>query len=321
MGIKKKTKLRIYKSNVMSVLLCGAECWKVNQNDGQRLNTFHYRCLRRMLRIFWPRTITNEKLYEEVEISRITDIIKARRWSFIGHILRFENTNDCRIVMNWTPVGKRSIGRPKETWRRMVEKERDAFGWKSWAEAAQRAADRAEWRTIVHALCDTWRRPVAGCVHSMFVISSDHHVVALSPALFIQCSLYRRTIVSLPCLRLCSFNVHYIIGPSSRRPVSGSVHSMFIISSDHHVVALSPALFIQCSLYHRTIMSSPCLRLCSFNVRYIIGPSCRRPVSGSIHSMFIISSDHHVVALSPAVFIQCSLYHRTIVSLPCLRLY
>ena len=97
------------------------------------------------------------KNYEEVEISRITDIIKARRWSFIGHILRFENTNDCRIVMNWTPVGKRAIGRPNETWWRMAEKERDAFGWTSWAEAAQRVADRAEWRTIVHALCDTWR--------------------------------------------------------------------------------------------------------------------------------------------------------------------
>ena len=59
---------------------------KVNQNDGQRLNTFHNRCLRRILRIFWLRTISNEKLYEEVEISRITDIIKARRWSFIGHM-------------------------------------------------------------------------------------------------------------------------------------------------------------------------------------------------------------------------------------------
>ena len=126
-------------------------------SDGQRLNTFHNRCLCRILRIFWPRTISNEKLYEEVEISRITDIIKARRWSFTGHILRFENTNDCRIVMNWTPMGKRSIGRPKETWRRMAEKERDVFGWTSWAEAAQNAVDRAEWRTIVHALCDTWR--------------------------------------------------------------------------------------------------------------------------------------------------------------------
>ena len=41
----RKMKLRIYKSNVMSVLLYGAECWKVNQNDGQRLNTFHNRCL------------------------------------------------------------------------------------------------------------------------------------------------------------------------------------------------------------------------------------------------------------------------------------
>ena len=97
---RRKTKIRIYKSNVMSVLLYGAECWKVNQNDGQRLNTFHNRCLRRILRIFWPRTISNEKLYEEVEISRITSIIKARRSSFIGHILRFENTNDCRIVMH-----------------------------------------------------------------------------------------------------------------------------------------------------------------------------------------------------------------------------
>ena len=57
---RRKTKLRIYKSNVMSVLLYGAECWKVNQNDGQRLKTFHNRCLHRILRIFWPRTITNE---------------------------------------------------------------------------------------------------------------------------------------------------------------------------------------------------------------------------------------------------------------------
>ena len=48
---RRKTKLRIY-SNVMLVLLYGAECWKVNQNDGQRLNTFHNRSLRRILRIF-----------------------------------------------------------------------------------------------------------------------------------------------------------------------------------------------------------------------------------------------------------------------------
>ena len=30
---RRKTKLRIYKSNVMSVLQYGPECWKVNQND------------------------------------------------------------------------------------------------------------------------------------------------------------------------------------------------------------------------------------------------------------------------------------------------
>ena len=106
----------------------------------------------------------------------------------------------------------------------------------------------------------------------MIITSSDHRVVTLSPALFIQCSLYHRTIVSSPCLRLCSFNVHYIIGPSCCHPVSGSVHSMIIISSDHRVFTLS-----------------------------IIGPSCRRPVSSSVHLMYIASSDHRVVALSPAL--------------------
>ena len=125
------------------------------------------------------------------------------------------------------------------------------------------------------------RHPVSGSVHSMIIISSDHRAVTLYQALFIQCSFYHRTIVS--------------------SPVSRSVHSMFIISSDHRVVTLSPALFIQCSFYHRTIVSSPCLRLCSFNVHYIIGPSCHHPVSGSVRSMFILSSDHRVVALSPAL--------------------
>ena len=34
------TKLRLYKSNVLSVLMYGAECWKVNKRDGDRLNAF-----------------------------------------------------------------------------------------------------------------------------------------------------------------------------------------------------------------------------------------------------------------------------------------
>ena len=57
-------------------------------------------------------------------------------------MLRLESRNGCRVALNWTPVGKRAVGRPKDTWRRMVVKERKAFGWKSWNEAARKATEK-----------------------------------------------------------------------------------------------------------------------------------------------------------------------------------
>ena len=72
-------------------------------------------------------------------------------------MLRLERRSDCRVALKWTPVGKGAVGRPKYTWRKMVEKERRAFGWKSWNETARKAKDKAEWRLFVHSLCDTWR--------------------------------------------------------------------------------------------------------------------------------------------------------------------
>ena len=40
----------------------------------------------------------------------------------------FKSRNDCRVALNWTPVGKRAVDRPKDTWRRMMGKESRAFG-------------------------------------------------------------------------------------------------------------------------------------------------------------------------------------------------
>ena len=34
----RKTKLKIYRSNVLSILMYGAECWKINKRDGNKIN-------------------------------------------------------------------------------------------------------------------------------------------------------------------------------------------------------------------------------------------------------------------------------------------
>ena len=57
-----KTKIRLYQSCVLSTLLYGSECWRMTESDLNKLSTFHTKNLRRILRIFWPETISNQEL-------------------------------------------------------------------------------------------------------------------------------------------------------------------------------------------------------------------------------------------------------------------
>ena len=153
-SISTNTKIRIFKSNIIGVLLYGAESWKVTKNITQKLDVFQTRCLRRILKIFWPNTISNNELYQRTSTTAISVLIKQRRWNWIGHVHRMETTSIPKIAMRWTPPGKRSRGRPKETWRRSVEKEMKEIGW-TWGQINQMASDRQRWRSSVKALCAT----------------------------------------------------------------------------------------------------------------------------------------------------------------------
>ena len=43
------TKLRIFKSNVLSILLYGAECWKLTTRIAHKIHTFQNKCFRKIL--------------------------------------------------------------------------------------------------------------------------------------------------------------------------------------------------------------------------------------------------------------------------------
>ena len=45
--LSKNTKIRIFKSNVIAVLLYGCETWRMTRRDEAKLDTFLHKCLRR----------------------------------------------------------------------------------------------------------------------------------------------------------------------------------------------------------------------------------------------------------------------------------
>ena len=134
----------------------GSETWKMTKGDNNKLDVFQSRCLRRILKIRWQDHVSNETILERAQMTTVSEEVLRKRWKYIGHILRKEPGNDCVTAMTWAPEGKRKRGRPKTTWRRTVEKERNSAGWTTWSQARTTAIDRVEWRLRFEALCATW---------------------------------------------------------------------------------------------------------------------------------------------------------------------
>ncbi|KAL9988135.1 hypothetical protein ACROYT_G002541 [Oculina patagonica] len=126
------TKLKILKSCVTSVLLYGAEMWRITSTDIEQLDVFHRKCLRRILGIFWPHTISNCDLYERTKERPISETVKVRRWRWIGHILRREKTTIAELLSPGPLKARESKEDPRfrgeELWKSLTESLKQTMG-------------------------------------------------------------------------------------------------------------------------------------------------------------------------------------------------
>ena len=106
------TKLSVFGSTVKSMLLYGAETWRLSKELKQKLQVFINKCLRSTRRIWWPRRIRNDELWRQTGQRPIEEEIKERAWRWIGHTLRRTDGHVAKTALEWNPQGKRKRGRP-----------------------------------------------------------------------------------------------------------------------------------------------------------------------------------------------------------------
>ena len=152
-AIRTRTKLRIFNSNVKSVLLYGCETWRTTKSMLQKIHTFFNTCLRRIYKIRWPEKIKNEDLLERAGQEPVAKQILRRKWGWIGHTLRKPASSTTRQALTWNPQGKRKRGRPRNSWKRDTEEELrlQRNNWGGIAKAAQNRVQR--WRGVTDGLC------------------------------------------------------------------------------------------------------------------------------------------------------------------------
>ena len=148
----RRTKIRIFKSLVIPVLLYGCETWTLNTDLKRRIDVFGTRCLRRIMGYRWYDFVSNQRLFHETDSRPITSIVRQRQLRLYGHVARYPEADPaCRVVsVRDNPTWRRPRGRPQNSWLRQV----DASCWELLGigrEPAWRLArrDRQEWRRRV----------------------------------------------------------------------------------------------------------------------------------------------------------------------------
>ena len=138
--LTENTKLRGYQACVLSSLFYCSDTWTTYRRQEKRLNSFHLRCLRRILHIHWQDRITNSEVLERAGIPSIFAILSKRRLTWLG---QFQRTNPGCIpkdlLYGELAEGSRPVARPRLPYKDICKRDMKLSGidvnkWESYAD-------------------------------------------------------------------------------------------------------------------------------------------------------------------------------------------
>ncbi|VDO78690.1 unnamed protein product, partial [Schistosoma curassoni] len=125
-----------------------------------KVQAFINSCLRKILNIHWPDTISNSLWWERTNQLPAEEEIRKRRWKWIEHTLHKSSNCITRQALTWNPEGKRKRERPNNTLRRIIEADMKRMN-RNWKELERIAQDRIGWRMLVQAVLVSFQNNAA----------------------------------------------------------------------------------------------------------------------------------------------------------------
>jgi len=152
--IRPSTKVRLYKTLVLSVLLYNAETWTMNEVINRKLLVFEMAVLRRIAGVTrWDR-YRNMDVRRDLGVDRdLVNRVRGRRLAYFGHVVRMKPTRTPNILLYGRVHGKRPVGRPRKRWLDNVREDCVLMGI-TVEEADHVARDRELWSRSVYRLLE-----------------------------------------------------------------------------------------------------------------------------------------------------------------------
>jgi hypothetical protein len=137
--LSKNTKIRVYRTIILPVVLCGCGTWSLTLREEQRLRVFKNRVLRR---IFGPkrdevtgvwRRLHNKELNDLYSSPIIIWVIKPRRMRWAGHVAHMGQKRGAYRILAGRPEGRQPLGRPtRHRWEDNIKMDIQEVGWGAW---------------------------------------------------------------------------------------------------------------------------------------------------------------------------------------------
>jgi hypothetical protein len=131
----KNTKIRVYRTVVLPVVLHGCETWSLTLREEKRLKVLENRVPRR---IFGPKgeevtgewvRLHNEELNDLYSSPKIIRVIKSRRMRWAGHVARIGEKRRAHRIFMGRPEGRRPLRRPRCRWEDNIKMDLQHVGW------------------------------------------------------------------------------------------------------------------------------------------------------------------------------------------------
>ncbi|XP_055898268.1 uncharacterized protein LOC129928329 [Biomphalaria glabrata] len=143
------TKMEVYKACVMSILLYGSESWTTYTKQERKLNSFHLRCLRRILKVTWKEKLCNSEILARSGIPSIFTALRLLRLCWLGHVRRMEDKRIPKVILyRQLATGTRKTGHPHLHYIDVIKRDLKLvnINTDNWEDIA---LDRTRWRETV----------------------------------------------------------------------------------------------------------------------------------------------------------------------------